>query len=274
MIVREQDVVFAQADHEDLTADLYFPQNGKKLPVLLLIHGGAWQAGSKEMFMSWGPYLAQAGFFVMSINYRLSSPERSTWPGVFTDVQMALSWLVDNATQQWDIDIDRIGVVGESCGAQLATMLAIENQTRAKIRTIVGVYGIYDVEEWWNYTNVTRNDDPVGNLFGAAPSEQPEAYRRSSPAVRMGEDMPNEFFDTRFFMVWGETDKVVPPSQSENFIQQLERLGIEVEKHAVPEEGHYWFSILPGVDGGTVNDYPNRIVAPKLVRFLEKELLY
>jgi acetyl esterase/lipase len=54
---------------------------------VLLIHGVAWQHGAKEDRLQWGFLLARAGYLVIAINYRLSSPGHMTWHGNLEDVR-------------------------------------------------------------------------------------------------------------------------------------------------------------------------------------------
>ena len=51
--------------------DLYLPKEGKNLPLIINIHGGAWRAGSKDMGAPLD-YLGR-GYAVASINYRLAA---------------------------------------------------------------------------------------------------------------------------------------------------------------------------------------------------------
>lgn len=91
---------------------------------MLLIHGGGWQKGSKESYQEWGPLLAQAGFAAVAINYRVSSASYVTWPGALEDVRSAFRWMLDHA-QTFRIDPQRIGVIGDSAGGQLAALLTL-----------------------------------------------------------------------------------------------------------------------------------------------------
>jgi acetyl esterase/lipase len=54
-----------------IPADLYLPKGAGRHPALVAVHGGGWQAGDKDFYQYWGPYLAQRGYAVSSINYRL-----------------------------------------------------------------------------------------------------------------------------------------------------------------------------------------------------------
>lgn len=269
----ERDIVYGHSHNEELTADVYCPQFGENHPIILFIHGGGWKAGSKEMFQEYGPYLANKGFFAVSIDYHLSTPEQPTWPLVMDDVNQALSWLVEEAPMKWNINADKISVIGESCGAQLALLLALEHQARDKIQAIVGVYGVYDVKDWWHHTQETREDNPVGDFIGGSPKDFPNEYMKASPIDRLHGSLPDGFTDIPFFLLWGDSDDIVPPKQSEDFTKQLQLLGNEVETLVAADAGHYWFSILPWIEGGRLIDYPNDIAAPELVSYLSEKLV-
>lgn len=269
----EKDVYYGHDLNVKQVADVYHPKKGGNHPVVLFIHGGGWKAGSKEMFQEYGPYFARNGFFAISIDYRLSTPEKSTWPKVMNDINQALEWIVEEASFKWDIDVNNICIIGESCGAQLAVLLSLENRFKNRIRAIVGIYGVYNIEDWWKYTRETREDNPVGDFIGGSPDEFSNDYANSSPSERLKNPLPKNFKNIPFLLIWGEQDDVVPSIQSHEFAQQLQALEIETETFVLPDMGHYWFSVLPWLDGGDLADYPNNIVAPKLLSYLEKKLV-
>ena len=43
-----RDLEYVTDGHERQKLDLYLPKDGKDLPLIINIHGGAWRAGSKE----------------------------------------------------------------------------------------------------------------------------------------------------------------------------------------------------------------------------------
>ena len=62
------------------TLDLYLPQgDGEPLPVVLLIHGGAFKMGSSQMEQANAEALVAAGFAAVAVNYRLSG--EALFPG-------------------------------------------------------------------------------------------------------------------------------------------------------------------------------------------------
>lgn len=52
--------------------DLYRPEDGGDLPVLLFAHGGVWQLGSKDEYRNIGEAFASRGILTAVINYRLT----------------------------------------------------------------------------------------------------------------------------------------------------------------------------------------------------------
>ena len=68
------------------------PKNNHKktFPVVLLIHGGAWNSGSKENERSMAQQLALNGFVSISISYRLST--EAPYPAAVSDIKSAIKW--------------------------------------------------------------------------------------------------------------------------------------------------------------------------------------
>jgi acetyl esterase/lipase len=79
-VVTRQNVAYAERNGTTLAGDLYRPQGIEKPPVLVAVHGGGWQAGSRMIYRHWGPYLAKHGYAVFAIGYRLSKPGAKSFP--------------------------------------------------------------------------------------------------------------------------------------------------------------------------------------------------
>ncbi|PJF27311.1 MAG: esterase, partial [Phototrophicales bacterium] len=79
--------------HPRQVLDLYLPTTDN-FAVVLYVHGGAWVGGNKDLYANIGNTLAQAGYGVAIINYRLS-PE-FTHPAHTQDGAMAVKWLYDH----------------------------------------------------------------------------------------------------------------------------------------------------------------------------------
>ena len=107
------------------TADLYMlPRQEGPHPCVILIHGGGWMGGTKDVYAGLAKQFNRAGFSVVAINYTLAQEGKleTWWPAQIIDVQNAMKWLRDNH-DIFGIDPNRIGVLGHSAGAHLALML-------------------------------------------------------------------------------------------------------------------------------------------------------
>ncbi len=119
------------------TLDLYLPAEtgrepeaeaarGRLLPVLVMIHGGAWAFGRKRSLTVSGlkaRYFTGRGFCFASLGYRLTPEVRH--PEHVRDVAAALAFLHDHVVE-YGGDPERIFVMGHSAGAHLAALVATD----------------------------------------------------------------------------------------------------------------------------------------------------
>lgn len=266
----KKNIVIGETDKEFLTADFYYPEEAEDLPIVILIHGGGFESGSKEKYKEWGPFLAKSGYATLAINYRLATPSYSTWPAIINDIWAAVNWSVNNS-HKFGIEPLKMAMIGDSAGAQLASYFTLAYPVNAsfKIRATIAVYGVYNLEQNW-----LENDDNELNkkLIGQTYIDSPEIYKLASPVNFINEAVKNPAFDTSFFIIWGEKDEHVYPSQSKEFIKKLENAGIDTEYLSIPDKGHLWFNIMPGLDEGSLDSYPNSLVVPRIMNFLNENL--
>ena len=90
-VVARPNLEFAQHDGTRLAGDLYLPKGLEKPPVIVAIHGGGWQAGSRTSYKYWGPFMARNGYALFSIDYRLG--KSGTFPGSAYDVKSAVQFV-------------------------------------------------------------------------------------------------------------------------------------------------------------------------------------
>ena len=100
------------------------------LPALLHIHGGGYIVGAPDMLDAEHREMAEdLGCAIFSVDYRLA-PE-TPFPGAVEDCYATLRWLVKCAAGL-GIDVDRIGLKGESAGGGLAAGLALLARDRGE----------------------------------------------------------------------------------------------------------------------------------------------
>jgi acetyl esterase/lipase len=188
--VEQNDVVY-DARHGDAgKLDLYLPPpDSKSHPAVMFIHGGSWSGGDKNHFAFAGPRLANSGFAVASINYRLVPDGR--FPNDVEDCICALAFLRDHASD-YDIDPDRIVVMGYSAGAQLASLVALASDDpnlqpdcdAATMKPVprpaglISASGPQDMVAFWNWL---ADKSYAEDVFGGTPAQVPDGYALGSP---------------------------------------------------------------------------------------------
>lgn len=114
-IVRYDDIVYG-TDPEWQSLDVYRPKaaDGKKLPVIVSVHGGGWVYGDKERYQFYCMNLAQRGFAVVNFTYRLA-PENK-FPASLEDTNSVFTWILAHG-EEYNFDLEHIFGVGDSAGA-------------------------------------------------------------------------------------------------------------------------------------------------------------
>lgn len=141
------------------SGDIYFDKNlaaaGKKFPVILNIHGGGFVMGDKDYRWSLCEYYAHNGYFVYDINYRM--PPDVVFPEICNDCVDALNY-IEELAKDFNIDLDKIIITGDSSGGYLASYLACiaynedlrkaigGHEIKMKIAALAPFCGIYNVK--------------------------------------------------------------------------------------------------------------------------------
>ncbi len=109
-----------------IPARLYVPgglRAGASMPLTLYLHGGGWVIGDLDTHDGLCRFLAaSAGTAVLALDYRLA-PEHP-FPAAVEDAWAGFAWAVANAAEL-GIDPERIGVAGDSAGANLAAVVCL-----------------------------------------------------------------------------------------------------------------------------------------------------
>jgi acetyl esterase/lipase len=155
-----RDLLYATHDGVRLSGDFYRPEGPGKHPVVVAVHGGGWQDGTGSgSYRNWGPYLAERGIALYSIDYRLSRPGYASYPQAVHDVVAAIRFVKHNAADL-NVDPERVALMGDSAGGHLVALVALAGGTplfskaypndpyaavSPEVRAVVGIYGIYDL---------------------------------------------------------------------------------------------------------------------------------
>jgi acetyl esterase/lipase len=269
-------IVYAEHDGTKLVGDLYHPKGLTKAPVLVAIHGGGFQVGSKSFYVYWGAFLARNGYAVFAIDYRLGKP--GAYPAAVYDSKAAIQFVRAKAAE-FDLDPDRIGLIGDSSGAYLAALAALAADqftaaytddpfaaTPATVKAVVGFYGAYDLLAQWSRELVSYpGAGAVEKFLGASPMQNRRIYFEASPISYATVDRNK----VRFLLIHGTDDDIIDPeSQSGAFLTALTRAGFFVRRIVIPGAGHFWAS---EPFEGEPRSFSATAV-PRLMRFLDSSL--
>ena len=119
-----ENLTYAKVDGRELQLDIYRPVGHEIVPAVLIIHGGGWETGSRQMERPLARRLAALGYATIPVSYRLG--EAGRFPNALHDLKAAVRWVRTHAAEQ-GIDPERIAVLGGSAGGQLAALLGASN---------------------------------------------------------------------------------------------------------------------------------------------------
>jgi acetyl esterase/lipase len=219
-VTAHRDLAYVENGHERQKLDLYVPESPEPLPVILWIHGGGWQAGSKDGCPPLREGYAEKGYAVASIGYRLSGD--AVFPAQIEDCKAGIRWLRAHA-KEYNLDPDRFGVWGSSAGGHLVALLGTSGDVSefdagahldqsSRAQAVSDYYGPTDFKVFVTTSRYERHaaaDAPEAKLIGGAVLDNPEKVKRANPITYVSKD------DPPFLIVHGDEDGTVPHNQSE-----------------------------------------------------------
>ena len=224
-----QNLVFVERDGEALKLDLACPPTGKMRPAVMLIHGGGWQEGHRSDHHENMRKIAEQGYVTASIDYR--SSDKAKWPAQIEDVQTALRWMIEHAGE-YEIDRERIGVLGASAGGHLALLVGCipaESSNTPRLRSIANLYGPTDL-------HALAANQPVRGLLeglvGTPLEEHVRVLQEASPVSYIDRT------DPPVFTLHGTADSYVPFAQATKLHAQLEKSKIPNRLFSMQGAGH------------------------------------
>jgi len=226
----------------DLHLDLFRPEGGKKLPALIMIHGGGWSSGDKSMEIPLAQQIAARGYVTITVEYQLS-PE-ALYPAAVHNIKAALRWTKAHA-KEYDSDPEKIAISGSSAGGQLAALIGLTpgvekfegnqgyNDYSTTIQTIIVVDGSMNFLAPLSLNKPRkRNSADVVWLNGFF-YEKPNIWKEASPIYYAGEHAPPMLFLNSGYPRFH--------SGQDELIGILDRHNIYTEVHTFPVKVHpFW----------------------------------
>ena len=220
-------------------AELRLPKHRGPHPVVIVVHGGCWEAPwGFEHVRSLAAALTAEGYATWSLEYRRLGDSGGGWPGTFEDVAHGADHLREVAREH-PLDLDRVVALGHSAGGQLALWLAARprlpegSALRAAdpllLRGVVSLAGITDLRAG---AAGGVCGDAIPQLLGGPPQDHADRLRQTSPIELVPTGVPAR-------LVCGARDPVVPIDQARSYEAAASRAGDTVVVEVVEGAGHF-----------------------------------
>jgi acetyl esterase/lipase len=231
-IKKTADVEYARVADRSLKLDLYQLDGAQSAPLLVWVHGGAWERGSKEPMPLTA--LVERGFAIASLDFDPASV--APFPGQIHEIKAAVRFLRARASS-YGYDATRIGILGASSGGHLAALAGVTNRhpelegtlgaergTSSDVQAIVSYFGAS------NLTTILKQSTPFGLnvrtpsvkvLLGAAPEENETVARLASPVFHV------DASDPPLLLLHGDQDPQMPINQSHELQGAYDKLALD-----------------------------------------------
>lgn len=225
------DIVYGKAGEFELKLDLYRPSvaSTKPVPVIVVLHGGAWMAGKKEDMAALSQKLAESGFAAATVNYRLAPKYK--YPAMLDDAQQAVRFLRSKA-KEYNFDTAHFGAAGASAGGHLSLLVgsidAPKDGQSSKVQAVLNLFGPTDMRRDFPATL----DILYAAVLGKPRKDAGEEIKKASPIFHLtSKSAPT-------FTIHGEADPLVPVAQAKWLEENLTKLKIEHDMVLIPKMGH------------------------------------
>jgi acetyl esterase/lipase len=254
-----RNITYCTVDQVELKMDVYSPRStAGATPLVIFIHGGGWSEGNKMSgeYLFDAPALLDLGYTVASLNYRLAPDYK--FPAMIEDVKCAVRSFRAHAGD-YQIDPDSIGVWGTSAGGHLVNLVGTTDagagfevgeylEQSSRVQAVLDMYGPADMTVDFSNAFIELKESVFGDFD----------LVKASPVTFVSPD------DPPFLILQGDSDHVVPLSQSQAFYDSLTAAGVDAQLVVVQGGGHGFH---------TLNISPSRAeLSAMIVEFFEEHL--
>jgi acetyl esterase/lipase len=236
----ELDITYGRTPEQELKLDVYRPKaGGDSLPACVLVHGGGWVKGDKEKFRPLAIALAERGYVVANIEYRLGPVAK--YPAGVQDCSLAVRFVRANA-KRFGIDPARIGAWGGSAGGHLVGLLAAAptherfltgdlKDVSAAMQATVIMAGPTDLASAAFVESLRKAGEKSSSFqwLGKLYDEAPELYREASPITHFTKATGPILFIT------GDLDN---PDRDASAMEKLKSLGVPTKQVILKDAKH------------------------------------
>jgi acetyl esterase/lipase len=241
-----EDVEYLRHGDKPLLARLFKPHGTGPFPLIIELHGGAWNLGDRLMDVAINEPLAKSGVVVAALDFRM--PPVASYPASLADINYATRWFKTQASALGSRP-ELVGALGSSSGAHQAILAAMRpNDPRyaalplpagapavdASLRCVVLCWPVIDPLARYHYAKkVIASGKPYPELLGMVlplhdkywGTEAAMAEGNPVLALERGERvaLPPVLY------IQGTADQAHPRPDLDRFVTQYRKAGGQVE---------------------------------------------
>lgn len=242
----------AYGNEEGQLLDVYTRPDTASKGVIIFVHGGYWDTGSKNDYPFLADSFTELGYTTVVAGYRLVPTV--TFPAYVEDIALAVKWTVENIAQ-YGGNSDKIFLMGHSAGAHIAALVAFDERYLQRLElpstTLKGFIGLAGP---YNFLPVDPDD-----VRSIAALGDPATYRDTQPINFVDSN------DLSAFIGYTLADKTVNPNNSISFAQKIREVGGSLEERIYDGVNHV--TILGAV--ARASRFFNEAILKDILNFLE-----
>jgi acetyl esterase/lipase len=257
---RHENIVYAETDGIGLLMDVFTPKSGSNGLGIVDVISGAWHSDRSKIRdherAQTFQILCAKGYTVFAV--RPGSISKFSVPEMVVNLNRGIRWVKEHS-DDYDIDRDRLGMMGASAGGHLACLAAVtaertgdkseqdEEGADARVRAVAVFFPPTDFLNYNGKAIDARKDDDLSKLVrrlafpqglgDVTDAEVTQLLTQISPARLVTAHAPP------FLLIHGDADQVVPLQQSELMLAALKQAKVPAELVVKQGGGHPWLTI-------------------------------
>jgi acetyl esterase/lipase len=233
--VAVRDVEYRRDGDAPLLVRLYEPEGAGPFPLLLDVHGGAWNSNDRTANEPMARALASSGLVVAAVDFRQAPAYQ--YPTALQDIHYAIRWLKAHAAE-FRADARRMGALGTSSGGHLALLTAMRPSdpryaalplpeaptVDARLAYVIACWPIVDPYARYEFARETNRSDLMARseaFFGSF-----DAMREGNPQGLLDRGEPVEL--PPVLVIQGTNDNNISVAIVQRFVDSYRAAGGDI----------------------------------------------
>lgn len=190
--------------------------------VVICPGGGYTLLATEHEGTDWSKFFNDRGIAVAILKYRM--PEGN--PSIpISDVENTIALIKKNA-KEWNVNPDKIGIMGSSAGGHLASLIATTSNEQSRPAFQILFYPVISMDK--SLTHIHSHNKLLGI------DANTELENKYSSEKRVTEKTP------RAYIAFSDDDDAVTPLNGIAYYAALHRCGVPASLYIYPTGGHGW----------------------------------